>query len=153
MLQNGLILLWFIILIIVFHKQYKKGCMPSDPYLKIVVTKVNKIFTQNKTFYGELDILNSNRDLLKRIPVIPSNRSYTVNKKIVHVCVKKDDGTYYDQNTVIYVLIHELAHVLCTEYGHTENYYKIFDELLEEAIRLDIYNPNQNIDTTYPVME
>ena len=63
MLQNGLILLWFIIYYCIY-KQYKKGCMPSDPYLKIVVTKVNKIFTQNKTFYGELDILNSNRDLL-----------------------------------------------------------------------------------------
>ena len=50
----------------------------------------------------------------------------------------------------MYVLIHELAHVLCDEVGHTDKYRDIFNGLISEATSLGIYDPTAVFDPTYP---
>ena len=45
------------------------------------------------------------------------------------MCLKDKNGKYYDDNMLNYVALHELAHVLCDEIGHTDKFYAIFDEL------------------------
>ena len=44
---------------------------------------------------------------------------------------------------LIYVLLHELAHVKCDEIGHTEKFKTIFKSLLQKAELAGIYNPYQ----------
>jgi predicted metal-dependent hydrolase len=89
------------------------------------------------------------KDLIKRTKVInimetPKDdkfTSYTVNKgeKIVFCLRHKVINTIHDMNTLMYVVIHELAHVGCPEYGHTPLFKKIFKFLLKQSVKIGIY--------------
>jgi len=78
----------------------------------------------------------------KNITISKANKSYTVNKKDVFLCLKDKDGEYYNKNMLVYVAVHELAHVLCPSVGHTEEFWKINDKLLNKATELGYYNPS-----------
>jgi hypothetical protein len=67
--------------------------------------------------------------------------SYTINKgeKIVFCLRSKLLENIHDMNTLMYVVIHEMAHVACPEYGHTPLFKKIFIFLLTEASKIKIY--------------
>ena len=43
---------------------------------------------------------------------------------------------------LIYVALHEVAHVLCDEVGHTQKFHSIFEDLLKKATEMGIYNPS-----------
>ena len=68
--------------------------------------------------------------------------SYTVDKgaKMV-MCVRQDDaaGTLVDKNVVMYVAIHELAHIMTSEIGHTDMFWENNKRLLKEAMQQGIY--------------
>ena len=70
------------------------------------------------------------------------NRSYTINKKNVYLCKNDENGVLYRKNQLVLVLIHEIAHALCDEIGHTEKFNQIFDDLLEKAAKNGVYDPN-----------
>jgi hypothetical protein len=78
---------------------------------------------------------------INRIEISGSNKSFTINKKSVYICTKDENGSYYEDNMLIYVILHELAHVLCDEVGHTEKFKSIFRSLLERATKAGVYNP------------
>jgi predicted metal-dependent hydrolase len=69
--------------------------------------------------------------------------SYTVNKgeRIVFCLRAKLINTIHDLNTLMYVVIHELAHVGCPEFGHTPLFREIFKFLLIESVKINIYTP------------
>ena len=71
-----------------------------------------------------------------------AGKSYTVNKTDMYLCLKDENGAYFNKNMLIYVGIHELAHVVCKSIGHTKEFHAIFDKLLGEAIKKGIYNPS-----------
>ena len=71
-----------------------------------------------------------------------ADKSYTINKHKIHLCLKDENGNYYDENMLIYVALHELAHVLCDEIGHTNKFKEIFKNLLIEAEDKQIYDSN-----------
>ena len=75
--------------------------------------------------------------------------SYTLDKEDIYLCLRDETGKLYDDNTLIYVIIHECAHALCSSTGHTEEWSTIFEELLRRATSLGIYNPNQPIVKNY----
>jgi len=68
--------------------------------------------------------------------------SYSVNKgeKIVF-CLRARDGSdnLEDINMVMFVAIHELAHIATDEEGHTPTFWDNMRFLLEEAINIGIY--------------
>ena len=68
--------------------------------------------------------------------------SYTINKgeKMVFCIRSKIFDEIHDMNTIMYVVIHEMAHVACPEYGHTPLFKKIFQFLLKESSKIHIYN-------------
>ncbi len=68
--------------------------------------------------------------------------SYSVNKgEEIVFCLKsrKNPNSLHDINLMMYVAIHELAHIGCYEIGHTDLFKKIFAFYLEVAIELGIY--------------
>jgi len=71
---------------------------------------------------------------------IPGVTSYSVNKgeKVV-MCLRNRDNKLVDINTLFYVYAHEFTHMICKEYNHTPLFWKIFKEVLEEAINIGIY--------------
>lgn len=74
--------------------------------------------------------------------LMAGKKSYTINKHKVYLCLKDENGNYYNNNMLVYVLIHEYAHVLCDEKDHTEKFWTIFEDLLLLATELGIYNPS-----------
>tara|TARA_A100001037_G_scaffold74271_2_gene66539 strand:- start:8819 stop:9370 length:552 start_codon:yes stop_codon:yes gene_type:complete len=69
--------------------------------------------------------------------------SYSVNKgEKIALCLRnKKSNTFEDDNIIMFVLIHELAHILTEEVGHTDKFWDNMRELLEEAEKLDLYIP------------
>jgi len=70
-----------------------------------------------------------------------SYTSYSVNKgeQIVFCLRSKTDGSLHDVNLLMYVAIHELGHVGCESYGHTDEFKKIFAFLIATAQELNLY--------------
>jgi hypothetical protein len=66
--------------------------------------------------------------------------SYSVNKgeKIV-MCIRQVDGSFVDANVIVYVAVHELAHIMTIEVGHTPAFWSNFRFILREAISLGLY--------------
>lgn len=67
--------------------------------------------------------------------------SYSVSKGKKLVFCIRTDGVLEDINTIMYVAVHELAHLATTEYGHTPAFWDNFDWLLKEAVRIGLYRP------------
>jgi len=74
----------------------------------------------------------------------PGNKytSYSINKgeKIVFCLRSKDESQkLVDLNTMMFVAIHEMAHLMTKEVGHTKQFWDNMKFLLIKAIELDIY--------------
>ena len=69
--------------------------------------------------------------------------AYSVNKgEELSICIReKDTEKFLDSNTVLFVAIHELAHIMSESTGHTEEFWDNMKYLLEEASKQGIYNP------------
>ena len=67
--------------------------------------------------------------------------SYSVDKGAkIFVCLRnKQTGEIADINTLTYVSIHELSHVMSSEVGHTDQFWSNFKSLLRQAMALNIY--------------
>jgi len=66
--------------------------------------------------------------------------SYSLDKRRVVLCIRQTDNSFVQKNVLMYVAIHELAHILThEEVGHTKLFWKNFKWLLEEAIGLGLY--------------
>jgi hypothetical protein len=78
----------------------------------------------------------------ENLELYKGDKSYTMNKKKVYICVKYGNGRYYNRNMLYYVVLHEYAHLLCDEIGHTDKFFNIFDELLHKAAERGLYNPS-----------
>lgn len=125
---SGILCIFIIIIIIIFFmltrfvEEFKK----EDPMLHTIKLKIRPL----------------NPDMVDHIILLEDTKSYTINKKKVYLCLKDENGDYYDENMLIFVAIHELAHVLCDEIGHTDKFQTIFQELLNKASDLQIYDPS-----------
>lgn len=75
--------------------------------------------------------------------------SYTEDKRLVHLCLKNKQGEYYSYNTLIFVALHELAHVLSSDIGHGEQWRLIFRQLLNRAEQLGLYDSRIPLEKNY----
>ena len=148
----NIILLVFIISVIVFYvrNKDKKKNIPDDSKIIFLIIKekikdlinyclklndinfINYINNINEKFYY-IDIYENNMN--------NNNTSYTINKgDEMILCIRsKSDYKLHNINDLLYVVIHEIAHIGCPEIGHTELFYKINKYLLERAIEKKIY--------------
>ncbi len=70
--------------------------------------------------------------------------SYTEDKSIIYLCLRDEKGQFYPINTIMYVALHEIAHLINKEdFGHTTSFHKIFDKLLCKASDMGIYDPSK----------
>uniref|UniRef100_A0A6C0JCN7 WLM domain-containing protein n=1 Tax=viral metagenome TaxID=1070528 RepID=A0A6C0JCN7_9ZZZZ len=78
--------------------------------------------------------------------------SYSVNKgeKIVFCIREKKTHELVDINTMMFVAIHELAHVMTKSIGHTEEFWDNMRYLLKKGIKLGIYKEENYKDNPKP---
>jgi hypothetical protein len=81
--------------------------------------------------------------ILSEAPVQKGMTTYTINKKFIKMCIKSQKQTsIYDINTLMYVLLHELAHMANTNTGHGKEFLDIFKFLTLQAIQAGVYTPD-----------
>ena len=120
-------------ILVLVRKQIKENMEQDDPML-----------------YQLRDVLEPVHPVVKNLKLYKSNKSYTINKQKVFLCLKDDNGDYYPLNMLVYVALHEIAHVLNTkDVGHTEEFHRIFDELLIQATEIGSFNPSIPIIQNY----
>ena len=70
--------------------------------------------------------------------------SYTINKgDLVALCIrhKKEGHPFHDNNTLLFVIIHEMSHIASISEGHNSEFITNFKWLLQEAKALGYYEP------------
>jgi predicted metal-dependent hydrolase len=69
----------------------------------------------------------------------PGYTSYSINKgEQIVLCLRTNDKLV-DINTMMFVVLHELAHLSTESIGHTDEFWNNFRWILEEAINIGIY--------------
>lgn len=97
------------------------------PYVERLDKKLNHVvITENiKDFYYTSYSVNKGEQL---VFCMRSRKTPTINKK-------------HDINLMMYVVLHEISHIACPEYGHGKLFKEIFKYITESAISLGIYVP------------
>ena len=124
-----------LILSYLVYKQVKEYHLQDDPMLYTLKGVLEPMLKE----YG----INS-------LKLYRADKSFTINKEKIFLCLYDDEGNYYPINMLIYVILHEIAHYINKDdVGHTEKFHAKFEELLSRATSLGIYNPSIPIIKNY----
>lgn len=102
---------------------------------------------ENKNYFIKKFKENYNPNVLSEAAIDNRYTTYTVDKQDMHICLRTRDDKekIYDINLLMYVILHELAH-LCNYnetgnpiQGHGDEFKNIFKLLVVESILLNIY--------------
>jgi hypothetical protein len=121
----------------------------------IIFFSIYKLFELDEIHLKNDPILYKLRELtsplhpeIKNLKLYKGEKSYTINKKKIYMCLTDQDGKYYPMNQLVYVFIHEFAHYINKEdIGHTQTFHNVFEKLLKDAEEKGIY------DSTIPMVE
>ena len=131
-------------------------CVRERNKIQLVADLLAKVTTKLKLLVKHMESEFPKRDNVKRLvenfnpkkiyETLPTSKhtSYSENKgeKIAFCVNKKENGTQLiDENTLTFVAIHELAHIATKSIGHNDEFWNNFKFLLEEAKKINIYNP------------
>lgn len=136
--------IFLIILLIYFiFRQIEEFNLQDDPMIFELKESVRPII-ENLDINGK-----KGKDVFKRVKIYKGDKSYTINKEKIFLCLRNENGNYYNKNTLLYPLLHEYAHVYCNSVGHTDEFHEIFQQLIELASSKGIYNPSIPMDEKY----
>ena len=133
----------FLILVILLSGMFIIISIYMSRYLKVYDDPLlQRIYLDLKKVYPGIDS--------KNIKLYGANNTLTENKKKIFLCLKKKNGDYYDYNTLLYLAIHELAHVINNEYdtghNHGEKFNELNDILLTRAYDKGLLDKNKEIE-------
>ena len=84
------------------------------------------------------------------IPLRDGDSAFTENKEVITLClVNPDTNKDYDINTLMYVALHELGHVVSKSQGHGDEFKTNFALLLKRGAELGFYDPRRPIPVSY----
>tara|TARA_A100001011_G_scaffold400242_1_gene513478 strand:+ start:12831 stop:13424 length:594 start_codon:yes stop_codon:yes gene_type:complete len=111
------------------------------------MTKLVKYLYENFPEKENVLLLRKNYNPLKIKEILPTSEytAYSENKgEKIAFCLgedKKDVDNLIDQNTLMFVALHELSHLATKSIGHTKEFWDNFKFLLQESEKVGIYNP------------
>ena len=85
-----------------------------------------------------------NPDTLSETEENSKYTSYSLNKgEKIALCIRKKGKSkeFIEDNTIMFVAIHELAHIMTESVGHESEFWENMAFLLEKANEINIYNP------------
>jgi hypothetical protein len=99
---------------------------PNDPKVQRLVKGFNPKKISETLPNSELTAYSENKG---------EKIAFCLNKK------KEDDNNLIDINTLTFVAIHELSHIMTVSIGHKQEFWQNFKFLLENAKTANIYDP------------
>lgn len=112
-----------------------------EPKLFEIREKIRPLFDDKVVYTGNLANMNKKK-ILNDTTLCNGDKSFTINKEDVYLCLKDENDKYYHDNMLIYVYIHEVSHLVSKSIGHTSEFHENFKQLLNKAVELKIYDPN-----------
>jgi predicted metal-dependent hydrolase len=105
---------------------------------KYLVSNIKKFPKMEKYIKQLSEKLTEERTIIKENTKDSDLTSYSVNKgeELVFCLKSKKSNKNHDINLLMYVTIHELAHLGCPEIGHTALFNKIFNFFLQQATQM-----------------
>ena len=68
--------------------------------------------------------------------------AFTINKgHEMRICIRSGAGHFEDINTALFVILHELAHIMSVSYGHNDEFNSNFTYITHLASQLGLYVP------------
>jgi hypothetical protein len=134
----------------------KYGIQETLPKTNEAVNMIAQMDQFIDKFVAYLDAKNPNDRRVKRLvnrtnnikieesPFEPDTSSYTLNKgDLMAFCVrsKENPNDIHDYQTMLFVAIHELAHVASVSRGHGAEFVSTFRWLLQQASESGMYSP------------
>ena len=110
LLSIGCTVILITLILVLIFKQAKENFSQYNPIIQVLKENVINCFPE-----------------LTNIKIYEGDKSYTINKEKIYLCIRDKNGQYYNQNILMYVLLHEIAHTLCPEIGHTQSFKDIFN--------------------------
>jgi hypothetical protein len=142
---------------IISDKDGNKYCVRDRTKLELSADKLatvninlQKLVSHLKTKYPndeQVKILIKKFNPKKIYETLPTSEytAYSENKgEKIAFCLdteKNNKGRLIDINTLMYVALHELSHVMTVSIGHNDEFWQNFKFLIIEAKQINIYNP------------
>jgi len=108
---------------------------------KDILLLLDSISDEKEDKYKRL-IKRYNPETLNENLETESYKAYSLNKgEEIVICIRKDDNSLIkDKNTMIFVIIHELSHIMTKETGHPDIFWENMNILLKKSSEIGIYN-------------
>ena len=131
-------------------------CVRETPKLELVADLLARTTEKLKQLVAYLKEEYPNRENVKRLAekfnpkkiseTLPTSKytAYSENKgeKLAFCTTTTKEGSkLIDENTLSFVAIHELGHVMTESVGHTKEFWQNFKFLLQNAVKIGIYQP------------
>ena len=131
-------------------------CVRETPKLELVADLLARTTEKLKQLVAYLKEEYPNRENVKRLAekfnpkkiseTLPTSKytAYSENKgeKLAFCTTTTKEGSkLIDENTLSFVAIHELGHVMTESVGHTKEFWQNFKFLLKNAVKIGIYQP------------
>jgi len=128
----------------------RKNMKKASNLLAQTTTNMTKLVSHlEKNFPSDKNVIflvkNYNPKRIKEILPTSEYTAYSENKgEKIAFCLgsdKKDLDNLIDQNTLMFVALHELSHLATKTIGHDETFWKNFKFILQESEKIGIYKP------------
>jgi hypothetical protein len=131
-------------------------CVRESPKLELVAGLLARTTEKLKQLVAYLKEEYPNRENVKRLvekfnpkkisETLPTSKytAYSENKgeKLAFCTTTTKEGSkLIDENTLAFVAVHELGHVMTESVGHTKEFWQNFKFLLKNAVKIGIYQP------------
>lgn len=133
-----------------------KYCVRERNKIELVADLLARVTIKMKRIVKHMYELYPERDNIKRLKenfnpkkiyeTLPTSEytAYSENKgEKMAFCVtrKKNGSKLIDENTLTFVALHELSHLMTKNIGHTTDFWANFRFLLKHAVDIGIYHP------------
>ena len=134
------------------NRKYRLLDLPGKEKCMEILVQLNKnviqllSYVKNEEMEGIQDLLDNYRpDSLCENLENRSLQAYSLNKgEEICLCLREPENELEiidDMNTLMFVLVHELSHLMTDDIGHTNKFWNNMAYLLKKASEINLYTP------------